>query len=157
MAGKFGFTFLDRSGETSRVDMPCADLTAGNIASQLATILPATAGGLGEAIAAVSLCTPQSVDVVAAKTALSNVVPVSPYAQRELGLMVSYTDNTTHRSYRITIPGPDWANLGQANSDLVDPAAAGWTTLVTALEAHVVSPDGNAITVTGGRLVGRNR
>lgn len=157
MPGKFGYTFLDRSGETSRVDLNCADLTAGNIASTLATALPATAGGLGEAIAAVTLCTPASVDVLAAKTPLSQEVPVSNYAQREIGLMISYTDDVTHQSYRVTIPGPDWATLGQANSDQVNPAVGAWTTLVTAIEAHCVSPVGNAITVTGGRLVGRNR
>lgn len=157
MAGKLGITFLDTSGELSRVDIYTPDVTAGNIAAILDDANPAHAGSLAEAVAALSLCTAHSHDVLAVKAIDSSTPPVSQYAQRELGLMVTYSDNVTGRIYHVTIPGPDWTNLGQAGTDMVLTSAAAWTAFVTLFNSVARSQDGNAVTVMSGRLVGRNR
>jgi len=157
MAGKIGYTFTDISGENSRTDIYVADLTAGNIAATLAAADPTGTGNLGAAIAALSLCQPSSYDVLALKAPGSATAPTNNYAQRELALMVTYQDNTTNRLYRVSIPGPDWATIGLAGTDSVNTANAAWTAFVAAFEAIAVSQDGNAVTVTGGHLVGRNR
>lgn len=155
MAGKLGFTFLDRSGENSRVDIPVADVTAANINAILATADQDTVGGLGESIAALSLCTLTYHDLNVGKVADNTGQPASPWAQRESGLMVTYQDSVTNRLYRITIPGGDRATLEIAGSDNVDTTDAGWIAFVTAFEAIAVSQDDNPVTVVGGRFVGR--
>lgn len=157
MTGKIGYTFTDISGEKSRVDINVATLTAGNIAATLAAADPGGAGNLGAAIAALSLCQAGSYDVLALQDAGVTTAPTDMYAQREIGLMVKYQDSVNNRLYRVTIPGPNWAVLGLAGTDSVNTAAAQWTAFVTAFEAIAVSQDGNAVTVVGGQLVGRNR
>lgn len=157
MAGKVVLSFLDASGETGRVAYSIPDVTAANLAASLDQSVFATAGGLAAAIASLSLCTPVGTELVANNDKLTPTPPGSLYAQREIGLMVSYADNVNAKKYRITIPGPDWANIGLAGSDQIDPNDAAWTAFKTAFETHAVSPDGNAVTVTGGQLVGRNR
>lgn len=155
MASTVNFTFIDRSGELSTVGMNFPTTTGANIAAQSASIV--TGGALADAIAALSLCTFGSSALTAAKVDNSSAIPVSAYAQRELGLLVTYADAVTGKKYHVTIPGPDWATLGQSGTDVINPAAAAWTTFCTAFEAAAVSPDGNAVNVVSGRLVGRNR
>lgn len=157
MAGKIGWTFIDVSGESSRSDIPCPDLTAGNIGGILAAADPATAGDLAAAVAALSLCQMAAYSVVATAANTAQAEATDMYAQRELGLMVSYRDTVTGRNYRFTIPGPNWAVLGLAGSDQVDETEATWTEFVTEFNAHAVSQDNNPVVVTGGRLVGRSR
>jgi hypothetical protein len=155
MASKVGYAFLDASGEISRVEMNITTLTAGNFAATTGAV--ASGGALADAISGLSLCTLANVDIVADRTATGGAAPVSNYAQREIGLLVSYQDSVTGKKYRVTIPGPDWATIGQAGSDMVDPADALWTAFVSAFEANVISEAGNAVTILGGWLVGRNR
>lgn len=154
---KVGMSFLDYSGETGKIDFYLPQVNAGNIVAELADALPATVGSLAEAICALSDCTCIVSSVEAANSAFTKTLPASAFAQRELGLLVTYQDTVSKKNYRITIPGPKWTTIGQANSDLVDPADALWTAFVAKFEANALSPEGNAVTVTGGRLVGRNR
>lgn len=154
---KIGLSFMDHSSEVGRVDYYVAGVTAGNLAGTLSGALPATGGSLAAAMCALSGCTCIISDVQAAQNQFAKTPPASAFAQRELGLLVTYQDTVTKKNYRLTIPGPAWDTIGQVGSDLVDPNAAAWTTFVTAFEANALSPDGNAVTVTGGRLVGRNR
>jgi len=155
MASKVGYTFLDASGETSRVEMNIATLTAGNFAATTGAV--EAGGALADAIGALSLCALANVDIVADRTATGAEAPTEMYAQREIGLLVSYQDSVTGKKYRITIPGPDWATIGTVGTDKVDAADALWTAFVSAFEANVLSEVGNAVTVMGGWLVGRNR
>lgn len=157
MASKVGLTFLDESGEKSRVEYTIADVGAGNVAGIIDNAQFSTAGSLAALFASLSLCTPIQSEVTASVVKSPQTSPGSNFAQREIGLMVSYTDNVTGKMFRVTIPGPDWANIGLAGSDQVNPEAAQWTAFKTKFEADVKSPDGNAVTISGGRLVGRNR
>lgn len=151
------FTFLDHSGEKSSVAINVPALTAGNIAATSDGMQFATAGELAALIASLSLCTPVQSQGQAWVTKSAQTLPGSHYAQREIGLMVSYTDNVNGKVYRFTIPGPAWDTIGAENSDEVNSAAAQWTAFKAKAETVMVSPDGNPITIIGGRLVGRNR
>lgn len=149
------YTYLDFSGEQSRVSFDILTLNAGNFAGQTGPVVEG--GALEAALSALSLCTLQKVNVSAISEETGNVAPVSPYAQREHGLLVTYQDTVNGKKYSLTIPGPDYANLAIAGTDQVNPAAAAWTAFVTAFEANAHSELGNTVTVLGGRFVGRSR
>lgn len=157
MPSKVSLTYLDASGELSTVEYYIPDTIAGNIAAQLDDSLPQTALSTAALISSMSLCTPVASKLIANDDKFTRTQPGSLLAQREIGLMVSYSDNVTGKLYRITIPGADWANLGQPGTDQVDATAAGWVAFKAKFETEARSPVGNAITVTGGRLVGRSR
>lgn len=150
-------TLLDKSKEKSTVQYYTAPLTAGNIASVENNADFGVAATLAARIASLSLMTPISSKISDEVAKAASVLPGNMFAQREIGLQVSYADNVTGENYHLTIPGPDWANLGLNNSDQVDETKAAWTQFKADFEAGAVSKDGNAVTVTGGRLVGRNR
>lgn len=157
MASKLGYKFLDQSGENSRVEFNVPDVGAGNIVGILATADQDTAGGLGESLAALSLCTMLQHDLNVGVIADNAGVPASPYAQREIGMMVTYQDTTTNQLYRVTIPGPNLANLAVAGSDQVNMTHASFVAFRTAFEAQCVSPDDNPVTIVSARIVGRSR
>jgi hypothetical protein len=82
--------------------------------------------------------------------------PSSPYANREAGARVFYHNDTSNEKGRVTIPGPDLANVDiQAGSDLFDLTDTEMASLVTWLEANA-EYDGESITVDRAVLVGRN-
>jgi len=149
--------FLDHSGEQSRISVPLPVVSAGNIVAVLAGLDILAADTLFFTIRALSLCNPVKSEVVLAPTTYAYSIPTSAYAQRELGLLVTYQDDVTMEKFRITIPGPDWSVLGNSNSDYVNTSAVTWIAFVTAFESLARSPNGNAVTVLSGRLVGRNR
>lgn len=153
---KVGMTFLDYSGENGRVDF-YMNVAGTDYAGVIAEAAKGTAGSVAAEICGLSDCTCTVSDIQAVSTKYGDPAPVVKTAQREMGLMVTYVDTVTGKKYRITIPGPKWATLGQAGTDKVDTTQALWTAFVTAFEAHAVSEVGNAVTVLDGRLVGRNR
>lgn len=157
MTGKVSLTFMDQSGEFSRVEYYVPDTDGAGLVNAIDDSKPTTAGSTAALIAALSLCTPVGTQYTIYKSALPPTPPGSMYAQRELGLMVEYADNVTAKKYRITVPGPQWDNIGLTGQDVVDPADPSWVAFKAKFEAEAVSPDGNAITVMGAHLVGRNR
>lgn len=157
MTGKVSIAFLDKSGEISRVEYNVPVSSAANVEGQIDDSQVDTALSTAALIASLSLCTPISSQLVASTSKWAQTPPGSLYAQRELGLKVTYSDNVTGKLYQMTIPAPDWANIGSGNSDQVDPADAAWIAFKAKFETEAVSEVGNPITVTGGRLVGRNR
>lgn len=157
MAGKITLTFLDRSNETSRVEVNVSDGSAANIEDLILQADVNQAGSLAAAIAGMSLCTPIKEQLLAWTALEAQVLPGNVYAQRELAVLMEYTDNVTGEKFHFSIPGPDWTNLAAAGSDLIDTTKVAYTALKTIFESKVKSPNGNAVTMTGGRLVGRNR
>lgn len=153
---KIGLSFEDYSGENSRVDF-YMNYAGTDVAGPIAEAAKGTPGSVAAEICGLTDTVCQISDIQALSTKYGDPAPVVKTAQRELGLLVTYTDSVTGKKYRITIPGPKWATLGQAGTDMVDTSQALWTAFVTAFEAHAVSEVGNAVTVTSGRLVGRNR
>lgn len=77
-------------------------------------------------------------------------------AYRELGMRVFWADTTAEVVGHFTIPCPDptggWLEVG---SDEVDYGDASIIALISAIEADVLSPAGNAIDVGKIVLVGR--
>jgi len=157
MQPSMNLTFVDNSGEKSTVRFPIVDVTTANIETMKAQSFFPIAQSIAKAIADISLCTPIKSQISLDPALYPDTRPESMYAQRELGLLVEMQDVVTSKRSHFTVPGVDWEAIGLPGSDRVDETAAGWTELVTRVELYVQSEDGNAVTVTGGRLVGRNR
>lgn len=153
---KVGMSFEDYSGEMSRTDF-FMNVAGTDYAAVIAEAAKGTAGSVTAEICGLSDCVCQISDIQALSTKYGDPAPTVATAQRELGLLIIYTDTVTGKKYRMTIPGPKWATIGQAGTDMVNTSAALWTAFVTAFETHAVSEVGNPVTVTSGRLVGRNR
>lgn len=146
---RYSFTLLDNSGEkttTSFAIRSLADNLAFNTQSQ----------ALENAFDDVTLGTRFQSGASITYTG-SSVLPVSVYAQREIKLLVSLQDTVTGKRSSFTLGTFDPTSVTiPAGSDVVDITAGNAATLVSAVEAFVASPAGNAVTVTGMRLVGRN-
>ena len=144
--------FLDFSDEVSTVSFNVA--TPSGAAYDWAA-LAASVDAVGDAIEAVTLCTRSKEQVNVALQAGSLARPSSESAQRELGLRIFYVDDTTQKKYHVTIPGPDVSLMASPGFDIVDWSGAEMVTLETDFEANVLSPDGNAVSILTGKIVGR--
>lgn len=144
--------YLDYSGEKSSVSFNVATPSGAAFDwDALAAVVDAVADVIDD----VCLCTrgPDSIRVELA--AGSVAYPVSEDAQREAGLRIFYHDTSTNKKYHVTIPGPDKSLMAVAGTDRVDWAGTEMAALETAFEANVLSPDGNAVAIDNGFLVGR--
>lgn len=151
---KASWSYRDKSGEKSNVEMTIADVSAGG--ADFDAVM-ADVAALGAAILAVTECVQaremfnQAVDVK------SPTVPTDVFAQRESALRVFYGDDVTGETYHISVPGPDWDSVDLLpNTDLADLTDEPLASLVTAIEANGLSPVGNAITVLRAVQVGRH-
>jgi hypothetical protein len=145
--------FLDFSDEASAVSFNVADPSG---ATYDWDALETAIGVVTSAIEAVSLCT-RSTEQISVKTDLGSAArPADEEAQREQGLRVFYMDNTTQKKYHLTIPGPEVALMASPGFDVVDWSGSEMAALETALEAGILSPVGNAISILTGKIVGRN-
>lgn len=83
-------------------------------------------------------------------------LPIDPMAQRELAIRWAYVDNVNgdKGSFHTYAPVDLIMQNGTDVIDVVNNVAA--STFSGVIEANCVSRDGNPITVTGARLVGRN-
>lgn len=147
--------FIDSCGERSVVSLPLPTITGANLDATLLKTVVTNAAVLAGKLVALSVCNAIHSSVSLPKVRQAETLPTAATAVRELGLMVSYQDNTTGKKYHFVIPGPDTSKL-TPGTDNINPADSDWVALKAALEADIVSPDGNAITVIGGKLVGRN-
>lgn len=146
-------TLIDESLEKTTVAVNSAALSAGNFAAQetawtaLRTAMQAlTLGGTVQ-------------HSLGQFTPLSYVVPTDPFAQREMKWLISYTGDTSGKTFQIELGTADIGNGHKvAGSDRADLTDADWVAFITAFEAFVRSPDdiAEAVTVTGARFVGRN-
>jgi hypothetical protein len=152
---KLTLTFMDSQSDMSKVVIPIASLSAENFTTSIGQAAFATANTLAHLIASVSIGTAVSSEIMLPVVKNAAVPATNMYAQRELGLQVSYADTVTGKKYHLTIPAPDWESVGVPGSNKVNTTSTKWLDLVGNLEVNMVSPDGNAIAVTGGRLIGR--
>lgn len=144
-------TYLDYSGEKSNVRLRVEEITTANIASQLTQVT-----ALGAAIAALSIGTLHKASLIQDDSLISNTKPTSPFAQRETKWLVIYRDTVTEQLYSYEIPCADLsaANLS-GNTDDANLSSSEWAAFITAFEAVVLSPDGNAVDVVSAKHVGR--
>lgn len=145
-------SYLDFSGEKSSVSFNVATPSG---ATYDWDALEAIVDGIGDAIDAVCLCTRGNDTIRVVAQVGSQALPTDEEAQRELGLRIFYLDTTTQKKYHITIPGPALALMVSAGFDQVDWSGTEMAALETALEANMLSPDGNAISIQSGYIVGR--
>lgn len=155
------FTLLDNSGEKTVTRIYNGDITAVSIAGFLTQF-----GNLRNAIDAITLGTLHKEAWTGDDTVLSQVLPESPWAQRELKLMVTYQGDTSNKLYQIEIGTVDLEALTIVpGSDLVvlddDDGEEGpgpMAEFVEAFEALARTPDSSeeTVTVIRARIVGRN-
>lgn len=152
----YSYSFRDYSDERSSVEIRVEEPS--EIGADWETIINANEANVRAALQGVSLANIASHHVRVSEEAPNDTRPASAFAQRELGLRVFYQDDTNAKKSFITVPAPDMANLTLVEgSDQVTLADGGiMAALVSALESYMYSPDGNAITVTSARVVGRN-
>lgn len=148
------WSYRDRSGEISTVQLTIADVAAGG--ANFDTVMSDLAA-LGAAILASTECVQAKEMFNQAVDTKSQLVPTDVLAQRESGLRIFYQDDTTGEAYHITIPGPDWDSVDLLpNTDLADLTDEPLATLVAAIESDALSPVGNAVTVLRAVQVGRH-
>lgn len=117
--------------------------------------LAADVDAVVDAMEAVTFCS-RGKEQITVKTALGTEArPADEEAQRELGLRIFYQDDVTLKKYHMTLPGPQLPLMVSAGFDVVDWSGAEMVALETALESNVLSPDGNAISILTGTIVGR--
>lgn len=76
-------------------------------------------------------------------------------SNREDKLEFKYFDNVTFKPYTVEVPCRKGTLATEVGSDLIPLAT--WETLTKpAFEAYAKSPDGNAVTLSQVRLIGRN-
>lgn len=148
------FTLVDYSGEKSVVTFRCAAILADG------TNWPTVVSGVGSSRALLGAAlntmtnmneTMSGIYVPYAKG--SGTLPAEG-ADRELALRLIYEDDVTKIPYRIDIPAPI-DGIWKTNSDELDLEDVIVAAFILVFEAHVLSPDGNAVTVLRGYKVGR--
>jgi len=151
MTVRTSFSGLDESGEGTTFGIYMVDLTVGNFTAQ-ATALAA----LQSAIRGVSLIAFDGAEYPAFFTPREETLPTDEYAQREIKWRVKYVDSVNNRIGEFEIGGAKLTGgIKVVGSDFMDLTSTEGAALVTAIETHGRSRDGNAITVQSVKLVGR--
>lgn len=149
------FTINDRSGEKSNHTLYNGAITAGSLPGFLTDF-----GAYRTALEAIILGNVTQEEWVGDRTQLTEAIPASNFAQRELKLLIRYVGDTSGGIHTLEIPTPDLANLTiDPSTDLVDLADGGiMAAWVTAFQTIARTPDDDTETVTvqSARVVGRN-
>lgn len=150
-------TCIDNSGEQSVVTFYLQDVDGNNYDDVVGNGNGDDVGELRQALATITLCNFVRHTVTTEVYPELGELPSSPWAQRELKLLVQYIDNVTSKRYTVTIPAPNLAILAQPGTDIVDHVSnLVASSFVTNFETHARSQDGNEVTVLGMRIIGRN-
>jgi len=154
--GRLTLSYIGKSAEKSNVGFPIPNLDATNVEDYTENGLSAGYDALKSAVDALTLMNPTGTTVTAEIISIAEVLPASEFAQREFGVLVLMADTIGHKS-RLVVPGPDLTLVAQEGTDVVDLAGTEMAALVSAIETWCVDPiTGNAVTVYGARIVGRN-
>lgn len=151
VTGQFNITYADYDGEKANAGVNVLALSAANYDAQetLRTAFVA-------AIEAMVLGELQKTEY-GNRSLQSLDKAADPAAQRELKWLVQYHDATSLRRYSMEIPCADTDQLDpedRANAEIGDAGIV--DAFITAFEAYVLSPVGNAVEVDEITLVGRN-
>jgi hypothetical protein len=150
MPSSVNFRVRDRSDEYGSVGFNIENVTGDNLTSIMTKI-----GAVQTALAALTTGNIASRTLVALRETVNDTRPSNPYAQRELGLRLHYQDTVTAKKSFITIPCPDLLVVGSAGTDDVDLSGISVVNaIVNALEALVVSPEGNPVDFYRGTIIG---
>lgn len=149
LMGKWNYNLIDHDSEGSSVGVNIVDLDAGNFAAVIAQI-----DTLRAAIDAVVTGTPRQEQIIAVTTDIPGVAPASGWAQRETKWLVSGVD-AIGLAVTLEIPTADLTLPNFTGGELSIAAGAGQT-LANALNAVWRSRNGNIVTVSKIKHVGRN-
>ena len=139
------------NGKVTSVSTFCADLSAANFNTQIAA-----ADALTAAITAVELGTTRGQFISHVIDPGDATLPADEQAQRENKWLVSCRETTGGlNAVTFTIPCADLEFLGVDGENMETGAER--TALVTAIEAFVLSNDGNAVTVESIKFRARSR
>jgi len=148
------FGYRDRSGELTHtlIHFPPLQDNASN-----AGILDGTTGSIavvGTALALLTKCRQAKDTLSIAVGAGLSGLPTAADAQREWAIRWQYQDTVTLKFFRFDSPAPIDSVI-QDGTDVIDMSDALVVAFKTAFEADCVSPDGNAVELLSGRVVGR--
>ena len=150
-----GFTINDRSGEKSRHTLYNGAITSVSIGGFLTDF-----GAYRTALEGIILGNVTQEEWIGDRTPLTEDLPTSNFAQREVKLLIRYVGDTSGGVHTLEIPTPDLGNLTIApGTDLVTLADAGiMAAWVAAFEQIARTPDDDTETVTvlTAQVVGRN-
>jgi len=138
---KLNLTFLDRDNEASTISVHSLALTGANFAAQ-----GALADAFVAAVEDVTLMVKSKDSRIAVETKFSPSLPTNAFAQRGIKWLVRCTD-TNGNPVTFHIPGAALALAGILTGENMDLASTEGAALVAAIEAYVLSNDGEAVTV----------
>jgi len=138
---KLNLTFLDRDNEASTISVHSTALTGANFAAQ-----DALADAFIAAVEDVTLMVLSKDSRIAVETKFSPSLPTNPFAQRGIKWLVRCTD-TNGNPVTFHIPGAALALAGILTGENMDLTSTEGAALVAAIEAYVLSNDGEAVTV----------
>jgi len=153
MSGKLHLSYADYGGEKSAFQVPILDYTSGNFDANETLV-----DSLVNAVDALTIGLEVKQVRSHSDSGSGSGQSTNVNAHRELKWLVTFSDDVTGQFYQREMPAP----LLNANTLLQDVAGNAnitdtlWTNFITAFEAVVESPVGNAVTFVGARYVGRN-
>ena len=143
-------SMTDYDGENTTFRVNATTLTAANFDAQVALNV-----ALGVAIVGITHGALQKISY--GNEILSPATCEEPQAQRELKWLIRYRDDITGNPYTVELGTADTAALDPNNRGYAEIGDGGVVdAFVTAFEAYVLSPAGNAVSIDSIQLVGRN-
>jgi hypothetical protein len=151
MAAKVHFGMIDHSSEACGPSLWFDDTDSPDLTDAF------TAAGLvGTALNLLTDCGFTRTTVSAVVAQANDAPPADVHAQREIAIRVTYKDSVNGKSERFDIPGPVDGVYPGVGTDVIPLDNVAAAAFIAVFEAQCVSQDGNAVEVTGIRLVGRN-
>ncbi len=153
MSGKMVLTYADYGGEKSSFQVPTLDWTAANFDANN-TLVDNLVNAVDALTVGLEVRQLRSHTESGSGSGQSSNVN----AHRELKWLITFTDDVTGVNYQREIPCPllSAATLLQDIGGNANVGDTLWTNFITAFEAVVESPAGNAVTFVTARYVGRN-
>lgn len=143
--GRYRHGLVDYDGQVRQFSFDSAIVTAANHDAQ-----KTQHDNLVAAIADVTLGALNFEEFVADREQILPLVKAAAAsAQVNIEWVFTYVDSVTTAVYNVRVPTADITDttLFATNSNIWDPTDAKWVTLIAAFEAHILSPDGNAVTL----------
>jgi len=145
MAGFFTIQMQDRDDDSRQFTLPTTQVSAANHDAQYAL-----SQALVAAIEGISRLTTRQWDFGARRTETGDPRPTAGSAQVNIEWQVTYVEDTTLEVRTVRIGGAnlDLTDILLPGSNVADLTATEMAAFVTAFEAYVVGPNGNAVTVS---------
>lgn len=149
-------TVIDKSDEASTVSFNLPDITSLNADDVLGNTVDDAVGGIRLAMAPLILGNYWKHQVNQLVSDEGRTTPANGFAQREFKAIFYGVDNVNGRRLSFEVPTFDAGTFAQDNTDELDLTDVALAAFVTAVQTYAISRDGNAITITRARIVGRS-